>query len=315
MSHKRFRPTFYLAFVFLLLLLFVVFYGNDSVQQKRIQERYSSPFISKELVSKVDTIRLTHTGSDDKVFTLKDGDWYLDSSLLDSTASEDFLNSIEDMPVGSISSRNPDNWESYNVDDENAYRLVLMDSDTELYSFYFGRPGQSSQSIYLRRNSEPEVYLVSSPISQFLYYDTNRWVSKAILPLDTSQISNFTVRVGDQKNSFVQRDAIWSHVTDSGELVLEDSEPLLTYLDNISSLKAQSLDNTQDAFVDSDLALAFTLTDGSEFIVSVDIQDPQSLVKITGSTLLYRFSTNITDTLTPHFVESLTNVSEPEVVE
>ena len=151
----RFRSTYLLIGLFVVLLLFVVFFENDNKDLERRQEQESTPYYTTEMVDQIE--ELTFSKAEETLTIKRDGEDYFSvmsadrSYRIDPAEEEQLLQELKELPLGSVASRNQDNWDKYGVG-EGSDRIRIRLSGDEDSELFIGNPATSYGSSYMRRN-------------------------------------------------------------------------------------------------------------------------------------------------------------------
>jgi hypothetical protein len=188
-----------------------------------------------------------------------------------------------------------------------------MKADGQLLGqYYFGNPGPSYTTVYVRRNDQDEVYSVDTDLDEMLQYDMNRWKNKHLFVLNQEKVRSMTVRLGEERFLFEKQDSKWMNQQNEEWKAVEDQESFETYFNNLFSLKALSIEQDESLFVAADNAVSITLDDGTEYVVSIDrIDEQKTYARITHQTGLLQIPDDLSTVLRPSFIK-IESVDVPE---
>ena len=300
----KFRSTYILLALFLLLLAIVLFYGNEGAEKKRIQSEESKPVFQTTQVDSFDKVVFVKSQNDELTLVRKENSWLIYDDNIDPGEIDALKKSLKELPVGQKVSRNKESWDKYGLTgDEKTRQVILSPPDgVPLIHLYLGNSGPSFQSFYMRKYDEEQIYLVKSNLSQFLSYDVNRWKDKRLFTLDKTTIQNLSARIDKERWTFAQKDGKWAQITEAGSTPIAKAEDFDKYLGDLLSLKGESIEADVKKFQKADNAIDFALADGSHYIVSVSKKDDQqSFAQITGRKYLLTLSSDLSARLRPGF--------------
>lgn len=315
MSKKPFKSTGILLGVLVLLGLTVYFFGSDAAHQRSRQNEFSQSYLNKSIINSADS--LVFVSSEENLLSLQkqDGEWTLSSQKLDELAQEDLKTALIELPKGKLISKNADSWTEYGLD-ESAMRVELYDGEDPLSVLRFGNPSRGAGSFYMRRDDDPSVYAVDTALYQFLQYDETRWLSKKLIRGSLEDLSQFSVRVGETKHSFVLESDTWKQVTDQGSVSIDDQVAVKTYLETLFGLQATGFESDLSLFGVSDEALSLVFEDLSEYTLSVDVQDEAvTYAQVTDGVQLFTLAGSLESHLRPSFLDVEESPEEDPVEE
>ncbi len=308
MKTSPFRSTFLCLGAFVVLLGFVLFFANDSVDKRSKEARLMKPVLSASAFQAVDRFHFL-SADQQVVFSQADDAWTVGDSQealfpVDPDQLAAVLTSLEGFPRGKAVSHNAENWSDYGIL-ETSDRVQLYSGDQSVLEFQIGSPASSSQSFYSKREGQDAVYQVKSDLSRYVKYDLNFWLNKDVIPFEFDDVDTFTVRLGEEKWSFEGEGSLWVYDDDGKSLELQDEESFQNYLSVFDNLTAATVQRDQVQLDRVDHAVSLVKPDGSELVISIQQDDDQALLQITDIPYLLVYPADITATLRPTFLENL----------
>ncbi len=308
MKNSPFRSTFLFLGAFVLLLGFVLFFANDSVDKRSKESRLMRPYLTSSQQMSLDEFRFL-SGERQLVFSDSDGIWMVSdgsdvSYPVDDQQLELVLASVREFPKGKTVSRNEENWPDYGIL-ETSDRVQLFVSDTPVLEFRIGSQGTNSQSFYAKRDSYDSVFQVKSDLSRLVKYDLDFWLAKDIIAFPSEEMMSYTLRLGEDKWMFTQTDGMWSYDLDGVPFELQGQESFSNYLAVLDNLSAATVRIDQSSLVRVDHAFSITKDDGSELVVSIQQDEGTALLQVTDVPYLMVYPADITVQLRPDFLEPL----------
>lgn len=311
---SRFRSTYILLGIFLILFLIVVFFENDGADKKKINERLDRPVFTQSQLDSLDKITFISTPADESAelvpgglsILIEDELWTVEGQPVDAGQQDRLWEMLRKLPAGKVVSKNKANWDKYGLTDDLAKKALLYDGDNLISTLYFGSPGTSYVNVHIRWDDIDEVHLVKTDFAQFFDYDMGRWKNKSLFLVDKENISGMTVRVGEERWVFTADGDDWFQVSDLGTVSISLVDEFDTYLDNILELKGNNIETDMSLFGEADNALALTLRNGDEYVVSIDStdEDPVRYFAMTSAqTDLISISSDYADRFRPDFLK------------
>lgn len=299
---KKFRSTFLLLGLFVLLLLVVVFFVNDAAKERRERAAESKPLLQERVVTVMTKVVFNKTGRDPVVLERSEGGvWKMGGFAVDADEQKKLLQEFAQFPEGKIVSRNRANWARYGLGDAVASSVTLLNGDQELTKIFVGNTGPTYKQVYIRYGQDDQVRLVESELGLMMSYDANRWRDMHLASVDPTQIKGVTARVGAERWTFQREGSTW--LQPGKELPETDQQKMEQYLKDLLSLKGVSFEPDAKKFLRADNALALTMEDGTEYIVSISKNsDTESYAQITGQAELLKLSSDLSARLRPAFL-------------
>jgi len=306
MERSRFRSTYILLVLLVVLLGTVLFYASEGADQRRKTNRVEKLVMTESQIEDLTKITLQRAGTELVTLQLSDEkQWLIEESLVDQDEFVQLEASLQLLPLGEVVSKNPANWSKYGVDEASAAVITLYEGEEQIAQYFFGRPGSRSQSLHLRRNDDEKVYVVETDLSRFVSYDVNRWIDKRLFPVVKDDIESISVRIAEERWSYAYQAEQWGQVSDSGTKSLADQSAFQSYLDDLLNVKATALESDLSLFEEADNAVAVVLNDGTEIVVSIDNKDDEGIyAQVSAKEVLFRLSSDLSERLRPSFLES-----------
>ncbi|MDF2379440.1 MAG: DUF4340 domain-containing protein [Candidatus Gracilibacteria bacterium] len=310
MKSSRFRSTYLFAGLFVVLLLFVVFFENEGSDKARKNAKTDKAILSEQQLESLDqvvikspeieTVLLTENGTD---FTLEDG------SVVDRDESSVLLEELIGLSVGTVVSKNKENWQKYGLTDDTQKMLVLSNGEENYLKMYFGNGGNTSTALYARIDGEDEVREVNTQVSRFFAYDAEAWKNKHLVLTDQDDIKELEVRIGEDVWSFSQ-DSLgsWIWNQDGVTTPIEDVDAVDAYYEGLLAFKATGFAEDGIVVDGAQNFLTFTLSDGMQSVVSIqktDDDNPLYLASVSGQDTVFTLSSDFSVPLRPLFVDAL----------
>ena len=168
-------------------------------------------------------------------------------SATDSITVAQFINSLADVELESVVSANPERYEQYGVD-SSGIRVTANWSD-QSRTIFVGDRGPDYQSVYVRIDDDPRVFLTSSSLT--VHDELDRWRDKKIISLPYLNVMSVSV-VAPESSYDVTIDANGWQVNENGNVVPADSAAVVRWLQRFSPMRADGfLDDIPTTFVDA----------------------------------------------------------------
>jgi len=307
---KPFRSTIILLGVLLFLLLVFVFFASDSAEKKRNTSLIEKPLLSDRQLKRIDHVVISPDQGESVTLFKKNDTWFLDDVLVDRDEQEKLYEVLKTLSIGKVVSKSRDNWSKYGLSEETS-SVALMSGEETVAIVFLGSVGPDYQSHYVRHEGKDTVHLVKTDLVDFLHYEINRWKNKHLVHMNTNDIRSFTVRVGDDKWTFEKQSRDWKWIVAGTLQDIDPKDAFQTYFDALVSLKADGIEADESKFSIADNAIAFSMDDGREHIISIDVGENESFVRITDQPDLLRFSSDVTTRLRPEFLKKPEVSPEP----
>lgn len=300
---KQFRNTFLLLGLFVLLLLIVVFFTSDGAQQRRDEKAEMKPLLPSSVVDSMTKVIFARQGDELILERSEGGEWKLGNLPVDQDEQKKLLEVIDQLPRGKVVSRAKTNWVRYGLGDDAANTVTLLKGDEQLAKLFIGGSGPTYKQVYLRWDEEDQVRLVETELHLLSSYDLTRWRDKRVVAVDQSDIVAVIARVGEERWSFKLENSKWIQVKEAESAPEIDQQKMTQYVKDLLDLKAVSFETDLKKFTKADNALALTLEDGTEVIVSVSKKaEGEFYAQVTGQTELMRLNSDLSARLRPSFL-------------
>lgn len=223
-------------------ILVVIFFFVESPWSKRVRAPKKINF-SDFRISEIAKISLK---SKDKEFTLtKRGDkWFLQRDTVflpvDSVRIERTLKAFENIE-GEVVGTNPDDFELYQVDEENGIHVTAYDDkENILADFFVGKMGPDFSSNYVRENNKNEVAVVEKYLRANFPMYKGSWINKRLTNFKGEDVVEFHHKFGDEF-TIVKKDGKYYYMGDTVKL---DSLKAIQYLRMIGNIIAMDIIDT-----------------------------------------------------------------------
>jgi hypothetical protein len=303
MPKSPFKSTFLLFGAFLILLLIVFFYASDGARESSQRNEVEQSYLSLSVIESMDRLEISNTTELVSSFSIDDGVWSLEGRSIDKGLQDDVIGELLGIPTGRSVSRNTENWSEYGLDQSFA-SIVLYQGEEILSTLRFGKQTAGPGGLYMRRDDDEAVYKVATSLQQYQYYDTDQWMSKDLIFGNINELASFTARVGDERWSFEMKDGSWFLKTDTTTTPVENGESVTTYLETLFGLNATGFEHDLSVLTETEQALSLQFNDGSEYIVSVDVQEEgKTYAQVTNGYDLFTLSSDLEAHLRPSFLD------------
>ena len=163
-----------ISLIILVLLSSILF-----ISQKG-QSKYRSKSSQLFMMNHNDVSRFLIQNRTDAIeLSKKDTIWTIsgnDTLEVKQQSIDNFFDKVLLVKIGTLVSKNSDNWSKYSVDDSTGTHLALIDIDgnTKEYAV-FGRSMSDYSRNYVRTHQDPQVYLTDTSILHFLSTSPTYW--------------------------------------------------------------------------------------------------------------------------------------------
>lgn len=300
---KKFSSTFILLGVFVLLLLVVVFFTSDGAKQRRDEKAEMKPLLPSSVIDTMTKVVFVSQGDELVLERAEGGEWKVGDVIVDPDEQKKLLDVLAQLPRGKVVSRTKANWSKYGLEGETGSVVKLLKGDVELANLFIGTPGPTYKQMYLRWDEEEQVRLVETELNLLAGYDLNRWRDKRVVAVDQSDIVAVSARVGEERWSFKLENSKWVQIKEAESAPEIDQQKMAQYVKDLLDLKAVSYEADLKRFTKADNALALTLKDGTEVIVSVSKKaEDEFYGQVTGQAELMRLNSDLGTRLRPSFL-------------
>ncbi|OGL43708.1 MAG: hypothetical protein A2161_13365 [Candidatus Schekmanbacteria bacterium RBG_13_48_7] len=178
-----------------------------SLNQEKIKKPVQfNQFINPETIKQINITKAGETIS----LTTSDNVWYIKNkdSVLISVDSNKIISIFDFINASDIVQRVTKKESSYPDFDlirDKETMLVLKNIDDVDTTFYMGKPSENRNSQFVRKGSDPYVYMVSKVLN--LDMDPTRWYFRNILFSDPLVIDRIEYNCSDNKKIDIQNDA------------------------------------------------------------------------------------------------------------
>ena len=161
MSNK----TVKILFLIFIILLFAVSYPLWSKYIPNVSGSDKKTNISLEKLVSFDQITsISVKKLDDEITLSKNKDsWKVNDKEADKEKVNQFINDLKEVETIGFASINKENFPEFQVDNDFGYAIKIKFGDKEV-NFMVGKPGNQSNTFYIKFNKEDKVYLAKGPI-------------------------------------------------------------------------------------------------------------------------------------------------------
>ena len=215
----------------------------------------------------------------------------------DSAAVARFVQDLAGVELESIASVNPERYSRYGVDSTAA--VVSATGAGTTTQIVVGNQGPDFQSVYVRLDDDPRVYLTRTRLS--VPDDLDRWRDKTILTLAPSTVAAVTVE-GPEHAFDVQRGPEGWRVIEQGTETPADSAAVAQWLGRFASMRADGFMDDLPPGVVREIAryhLAFTTTAGTTESIRLHERDDAVAVITASGNATYQLRANRLATYVP----------------
>lgn len=187
----------------------IVLWGAFEVV-RRLGGDEPQPFVLPALAAPdVDTVSLVK-GGDTVLLARRDGArWEVNGLPATSTAVTELFDALRDTLKSDLVARSTSSHERLGVDSAGGRRVRFIGGGRELLDLVFGNRGREWGTIYVRRATEPEVYVIGG-LASVIDRDQDAWRDKRIAALDADSIAEIDVARGAAGYTLRRADSTWT---------------------------------------------------------------------------------------------------------
>jgi Domain of unknown function (DUF4340) len=187
----------------------VVLWGGFALFQKSMSDAPVTLVLPKLTIADVDRIELTRPT--DTIRLLRSaGAWTVNGHPADQSAVADFVGALADSSATSeLIARSASSHGRLGVD-STGRRIVFAKGDQVLLDVVAGSDTRSYQSTYLRRDSEPEVYLYRGKLATFTNRALDQWRNRQIASVKRDDIDRIEIGHGSRTVTIARADSGWT---------------------------------------------------------------------------------------------------------
>lgn len=181
----------------LLLAVGAVYYASERLSAKKSQKAEVNLAAGFE-AAKAAAITVRSPGSDAVSLKKKDGRWTVTSGKstydADAAAPAALLGQIGNMKSATMASKNPKNFDAFEVSDSKAVEVKIEDDAGAVLAWVLlGKNGPDIFSTYVRAQNSQNVYLVPGMLKSSADRSLNDWRDKTLRKLDPDKINLYSV--------------------------------------------------------------------------------------------------------------------------
>ena len=215
----------------------------------------------------------------------------------DSAAVARFVQDLGNLEIESVASNNPERYSRYGVD--STAKVVAATWADGAARLVVGNQGPDFQSVYVRLDDDPRVYLTRTRLA--VPDNLDRWRDKTIVALAPATVAAVLVE-GPERSFEVKQGPDGWQVIDQGAEAPADSAAVAQWLGRFASMRADGFIDDLPPAVVREIAgyhLAFTTTAGTtESIRLVERDDAVAVTTVAGAAT-YRLRTDRLATYVP----------------
>lgn len=304
---NRFRITVFLFGIFVLLLFVVLFYGTESANQKKNQNKISEPLLSESQINRLTEITFLQNGVATTLKKGDDGSFRIEDLLVDPDLEKRLVEELSKLPRGKRVSKNKENAQKYGLSEGIASEFIVSIKEKPVLDLLFGARGTTFDTWYVKEKEKNDLYLVSTGIQKFFSYGVNEFRDLRLFPISKDQVKQLSVRIGTEKWKFVREENVWKQDV-NGTFEAVDSELFQDYLKDILSLKASKVPPGLTGFSDPVNAVSISLEDGKEHVVSIALseakeeKDRKAFAMVSGQSAVFELPSDFSARLKPGFL-------------
>ncbi|MCX8043585.1 MAG: DUF4340 domain-containing protein [Desulfobacterota bacterium] len=236
----NFKNALILTAVLVVLAGIYVFVERPFEAQRKKETPAFVPDFEK---AKADAVRITITSptkgkvtltkKDQNTWTVSAQDKIFDA---DGSAVQNVLDTVAKLTAHTVASRNPQNFDSFEVSEAKGIEVKIEDGSRVLAHFYVGKNGPDIFSTYLRQKDANTVVLTNTLVKTVFERELKDWRDKTIVRVDKDAILEYVVE-GDMSLAMKKDDTgVWQVVKPSVFTAKKDAaEKVIT---SFSGLKA-----------------------------------------------------------------------------
>lgn len=146
-----------------------------------------SPFTQET----TEQVVISKQGEEEKTLLKKNGTWVMNNLEASEKSVDDFFEALTALKVGSLASKNKENFSGFGVDDT-GYTLSLS-RNGEVTTFIVGSTGPSLGSFYVRTKDGANVYLIEGKLPGTLAQSVSFWREKTLVKVPTETIQKIEI--------------------------------------------------------------------------------------------------------------------------
>ncbi|MCH8962256.1 MAG: DUF4340 domain-containing protein [Bacteroidetes bacterium] len=217
--------------------------------------------------------------------------------MTDSAAVARFVRDLGALELESVASNNPERYRRYGVDSTaSVVSASWADGDRRLV---VGNQGPDFQSIYVRLDDDPRVYLTRGRLT--VPDDLDRWRDKTIVNLPRASVASVVIE-GPEHTFEVQPGPGGWQLVEQGAEALADSAAVAQWLGRFVTMRADGFIDDLPAAVVRETAgyrLVFTTTAGATETIQLLERDDDLAVTTAARNITYRLRTSRLQTYVP----------------
>jgi hypothetical protein len=188
----------------------VVLWGGFALFQKSMSDAPVTLELPKLNIADVDRIELTRP-SDTVRLVRSAGAWTVNGYAADQSAVADFVGALADSGATSeLIARSASSHGRLGVDSAGR-RIEFAKGDRVLLDLIAGSGARSAyQSAYLRRDSEPEVYLYRGKLATFTNRALDQWRNRKIASIKRDSVGRIVIGRGTRTVTVARADSGWT---------------------------------------------------------------------------------------------------------
>jgi hypothetical protein len=289
------RQLVWLIGVFAILLVIAFVSGTFSNEISTVNvPNFSIP------LDQIEEVELTMTDGSTTRIERQNGGWLMVEPLAapaDSQVIARFAESLQGLELESVVSTNPDRYANYGVEDNAKKVKVTWGGDSE--AFYVGNAGPDFQSLYLRLEDDPRVFLSRGRLT--LPDHSDPWRDRTLIDVAVPDIDRIVVTSPNFDYEVVRSDEGWE-IMEDGDRTDADSALVAQWLNRFAPLTGLGfLDEPALANLKAEAShqIHFNTPQGSPRTIWFMDMDPNTAATASGSSFVFRLATSTLTNLIP----------------
>lgn len=165
---KRFLTTYILIAVVVLLAAAIYIVKFTEQKQETVPE--VTAWYENFNKDQVDQVEITN--KENKIILVKqDGVWHQEEGQADTSLVQAMLDKAADIKVGDPVTSSSDKQQIFQVD-ENGVNVIFYSNNQKVIDFYLGKSTPDFSGVYVRKNTDNNIYEVKERLSLHFTYPT-----------------------------------------------------------------------------------------------------------------------------------------------
>lgn len=189
-------------------------------------------------IDNIDSISISK--EEDTVTLQKDsGLWKVDEHNADSEKINSLFEDLKKLNISGPTSRNSENHEKFEVSDNKGTKLTFKQGDSEVASYIIGKQAAASQTSYIRKSNEDQVFIADANLRSLLPTKINDWRDKTVVRVNREQVKKVEFDYPEEKFMLsLQEDGTWQAIDDQGNSTTTEELLINRLFNNLNPLTA-----------------------------------------------------------------------------